>query len=58
LDESFYACRNATWKHGHVEEYIWVSGVMLVTVGVLNEGDFADMCVNLFSLLMLIGGRA
>ena len=47
LDESFYACHNATWKHGHVEEYFWVSGVMLVTVGVL--GIFGNI-LNLFVL--------
>ena len=46
LDESFYACRNATWKYGHVEEYFWVSGVMLVTVGVLGiVGNILNLVV-------------
>ena len=46
LDESFYACRNATWKYGHVEEYFWVSGVMLVTVGVLGiAGNILNLIV-------------
>ena len=46
VQQSFYECRNATWKYGHVEEYFWVSGVMLVFAGVLGVvGNILNLIV-------------
>ena len=34
--ESFYSCLKANFKHGHEKEFFWVSGVLLVTVGIFG----------------------
>ena len=48
MEESFYTCRNATWKYGHVKEYFWISGIMLVAVGVLG------VIGNVLNLIILL----
>ena len=48
MEDSFFECRNATWKSGHVKEYFWISGVMLVSVGVLG------VVGNVLNLLVLL----
>ena len=44
--ESIYACLKAQYKHGHEKEFFWVSGVLLVCIGMLGvAGNILNLVV-------------
>ena len=44
--ESFYDCLEAWWKYGYEIEYFWVSGIVLISVGILGLfGNVANLVV-------------